>query len=262
MGRRHGGILAPPSGRIQFRTGTGGSATLHYQLGSLGASGSNRDPPIDLTESSKRIRTPFQPQTDRTSALPLVRGEVFTFGYRIPNWEKIGFVTKMKSLSTAILLPFLFLTSASARLGENLEQCIERYGDPTFIAGEDAPKEQPKSIVMKEGISEYYFNKGGFEIRCEFFMGIETCILITYRKVEKIRLRFEEIENFLKINAPGRTFEKHDSTLSWRESNLPYQRRMEGYLANCDGQRFYLSVCVPNYSKMTAPKDNTSTEGL
>ena len=43
MGRGHRSTLAPPSGRIQFPTKTGGFATLHHRLGSRRASGSFRN---------------------------------------------------------------------------------------------------------------------------------------------------------------------------------------------------------------------------
>ena len=83
----------------------------------------------------------------------------------------------MKTISLTFLI-FLWLgAGAQARIGETLEECIKRYGEPV-------QREETKTLI---------FQKSGISINCGFREG--RCVQITYQKIDtKARLNNREVE--------------------------------------------------------------------
>lgn len=81
----------------------------------------------------------------------------------------------MKALSLTLLSFLCLAISAQARIGETLDECIKRYGEP-------AQRPQPKTLL---------FHKSGIAITCFFVDGL--CVQISYKKLDSAT-RFNERE--------------------------------------------------------------------
>lgn len=81
----------------------------------------------------------------------------------------------MKALSLTLLSFLCLALSTEARIGETLDECIKRYGEP-------AQRPQPKTLL---------FHKSGIAITCFFVDGL--CVQISYKKLDSAT-RFNERE--------------------------------------------------------------------
>src|SRR5260370_25579525 len=89
--------------------------------------------------------------------------------------------------------------TANARLGETLDQCKARYGEPIPIYTADA----------YDLFDTYLFSKGAYRISIVFIDGV--AIQIVYRKDLGSRLNDLEVKNLLNLQGPGWTQWKEDS---------------------------------------------------
>lgn len=103
-----------------------------------------------------------------------------------------------KALLVACTIVLLASVSAYARIGETLEQCIERYGDP-----------------LKNDSSNAMFSKAGVYVYAHFFEG--KADMITFRKIEEdvlerpVELSQTEINVLLSSNGQGHEWAKQNS---------------------------------------------------
>jgi hypothetical protein len=92
-----------------------------------------------------------------------------------------------------IILALLIPQMATARIGETMAECIERYGEPI---------DKPLAPNSSE-ITFAFFTKGGFEIQVDALNGV--CQCITYKKKDETATEAETLKLILSKN--------HDS---WR----------------------------------------------
>ena len=108
----------------------------------------------------------------------------------------------MKAISLT-LLTFLFLAlSTQARIGETLDDCIKRYGEP-------AQRPLPKTLL---------FHKSGIAITCFFVDGL--CVQLSYKKLDATtRLNEREVEILRMANGSKWQVwqpDSHNPTIHWR----------------------------------------------
>ena len=82
--------------------------------------------------------------------------------------------------SFLILLGCLAASGAFARLGDTLDQAIDRYGLPK------PQKQQPAPSPLLEGAKEYVFEYQGWKIRCALVMAIDGMSYVVREEYAKI----------------------------------------------------------------------------
>lgn len=130
-------------------------------------------------------------------------------------------------MKTFLLLLLLLLSSSSLYgiIGETVEECIRRYGEPTFLL-------HNKKVA--------HFSKSGFEIKANYKEGLCTSIIFRKENLSK-----KEIEELLKLNSRGREWvELDDGSLVTEDDVL--------YSVNSLEPR-YISIM---YNKIQKKKDN------
>ena len=109
----------------------------------------------------------------------------------------------MKKLLAIIAAIAAITTAAHARIGETLEQAIERYGEPS--PGQNA------------GWTVFF--KGGFQVNTHFHGGaIDAVEYIKTEGLETAKLSEVEVQNFLNANYAGNW--QASSWRSWFAPNL------------------------------------------
>jgi hypothetical protein len=108
----------------------------------------------------------------------------------------------MKAISLTLLTFLCLALSTQARIGETLDECIKRYGEP-------AQRPQPKTLL---------FHKSGIAITCFFVDGL--CVEISYKKLDS-GARFNEREVEILRMANGRMWQlrpddNHNPIIYWR----------------------------------------------
>ncbi len=106
----------------------------------------------------------------------------------------------MKALT--LLTFFCLALSAQARIGETLDECIKRYGEP-------AQRPLPKTLL---------FHKSGIAITCYFVDGL--CVNLSYKKIAPAT-RFNEREVEILRMANGSKWQvwqpgSHSPSICWR----------------------------------------------
>ena len=82
----------------------------------------------------------------------------------------------MKAISLTLLTLLCLALSTQARIGETLDDCIKRYGEPQ--------RPQPKTLL---------FHKSDIAITCYFVDGL--CVQLSYKKLDSAtRLNEREVE--------------------------------------------------------------------
>lgn len=108
----------------------------------------------------------------------------------------------MKAISLTLLTFLCLALSTQARIGETLDECIKRYGEP-------AQRPQPKTLL---------FHKSGIAITCFFVDGL--CVQLSYKKLETAtRLNEREVEILRMANGSKwqlRPDGSHNPTIHWR----------------------------------------------
>ena len=105
--------------------------------------------------------------------------------------------TKILLIVAALALLLFLPLVCQARIGETLDQCVQRYGKPV-----------PKPIQIDNDDS-YLFQKDGYSIIVSFLQG--RAYGITYGRRGKTPLREDEITNFLQKNGGSRKWLKASS---------------------------------------------------
>jgi hypothetical protein len=113
---------------------------------------------------------------------------------------------KFNAALLSVLCTSLAIAPVSARIGETLDSCKQRYGQPYDI--------------FKQGVdvfgSGFYFRKPPFIISVGFFQ--DKAEVIGYRKIEENALgkgadiSDNEIEQLLKLNGGERKWERHEAS--------------------------------------------------
>ena len=104
----------------------------------------------------------------------------------------------MKKIALFISILFIVSSAAYARIGETLQQCIERYGQPI--------KTTPEGMIL--------FSKSGLYVFVHFFE--EKADAIAFRKVEEDALQTpaeisqNEIDLLLSSNGQGHEWKKRE----------------------------------------------------
>ncbi|MFZ2277816.1 MAG: hypothetical protein WAW39_08450 [Prosthecobacter sp.] len=115
----------------------------------------------------------------------------------------------MKALSLTLLTFLCLALSTQARIGESLDDCIKRYGEP-------AQCPQPKTLL---------FHKSGIAITCFFVDG--HCVQISYKKLEPAaRLNEREVEILRMANGSKwqlRPDDRHNPTIHWSNETCECQ---------------------------------------
>jgi len=104
------------------------------------------------------------------------------------------------SLLLGTALAVMVCSTASARIGETLEQCVARYG---------APDSGPKPAEGGLSASTYYFVKSGRDIQITFYDG-KAVELLVHRRDGKV-FSDSEVETMLSEN----------KSLGWVENSSP-----------------------------------------
>jgi hypothetical protein len=110
----------------------------------------------------------------------------------------------MKGLCpTVALLAALMLglpSDSSARIGETLQQCIARYGQP-----EDNPQES----AVHPKATDCAFIKSGLDISVVFYQG--KAVDIMFRKLDGSAFNPSEVEELLKANGGSSSWNQHEA---------------------------------------------------
>ena len=130
-------------------------------------------------------------------------------------------------MKTFLLFLLLLLSSSSLYgiIGETVEECTRRYGEPTFLL-------HNKKVA--------HFSNNGFEIKAIYKEGLCTSIIFRKESLSK-----KEMEELLKLNSQGR---------EWIELDDGVWVTRDGVLYGANSlQPHYMSIV---YNKIKKKKDN------
>lgn len=108
-------------------------------------------------------------------------------------------------MRTPSLVPFAVLmfslpSVSTARIGETLQQCIARYGQPDS---------GPEESVVHPKATDCAFIKNGLDVSVVFYQG--KAVDIMFRKVDGSSFNPSEIDELLKANGGGSMWKERDA---------------------------------------------------
>lgn len=189
-------------------------------------------------------------------------------------------MTESQAAFIAILVSIA--CTANARIGETLEECVERYGEPLIHENSEPQKRRPQRDKINEHPAEssvvdsYLFSKGNYDVAV-FMIGGKEVDKIQYAVSKQegkdpgyYSLSEEEIESFLSANKGASTWERDRSSGGWITEDKSRKARI---IQEWGPMQYGLQIEVSDYNEKKASRasdiwrrnnerKNISTEGF